>query len=79
MKKINFVSFNLFYCISSFIIPYQILSNLFVLESVNQQCMVILFSFYIYYLDLKINTDSDFNSAQINELKKEIEEIKKTK
>jgi hypothetical protein len=58
-KKIDFIAFNLLWCITSFIFPFLLLWNNFNLP----QLFVI--SFSIYFLDVNNNTTEDYLKYQI--------------
>ena len=62
--KLKHLPFNLFWCASSFIVPF------FILIDVGQfnTPVSILIAFYIYFLDVKGQTDTDYLSEKIKNL-----------
>jgi len=63
-EKLKHLPFNFFWCVSSFILPFFILTemaNMNMLASIG-------IAFYIYFLDVKEQTNSDYLSEKIKKL-----------
>ena len=68
IKKIRFLWFNLIWCITSFIIPFVILSNFTDLHIF----WVIAISSYIYFMDIIQTTNREYLSVRIDRLEETI-------
>lgn len=66
--KIKHLPYNLFWCISSFLIPFYILTGI---GELNFYASIGI-SFYIYFLDIKGQTDTDYLSEKIKNLEKKL-------
>lgn len=64
IEKIKHLPSNLFWCLSSFIWPFIILTDVAQINTVAS----IAISFYIYFLDVKGQTDTDYLSERITKL-----------
>jgi len=63
-EKFKHLPFNLFWCVTSFILPFFILT-----EMANMNTLASIgISFYIYFLDVKWQTDTDYLSEKIKKL-----------
>ena len=59
--KLKHFKFNLFWCLSSFMIPFL---ALYQIEQMNVWASAMI-GFYIYFLDVKGQTDSDWISERV--------------
>lgn len=63
-EKLKHLPFNFFWCASSFILPFVILTEIAQMNTLAS----IGIAFYIYFLDIKGQTDTDYLSEKINKL-----------
>ena len=62
--KLKHLPFNFFWCASSFILPFFILTEMAQMNTLAS----IGIAFYIYFLDVKGQTDTDYLSEKIKKL-----------
>jgi hypothetical protein len=63
-NKLKYVPFNFFWCLSSFVFPFFILTEILSIGIVESSMV----SFYIYLLDIRHQSDMDYLSERIKNL-----------
>lgn len=63
-EKLKYLPFNIFWCILSFIVPFFILTEM---TQINILASIGI-ALYIYFLDVKEQTDIDYLSEKIKKL-----------
>ena len=63
-EKLKYLPFNFLGCVSSFILPFYILTEMAQMNTLAS----IGVAFYIYFLDIKGQTDTDYLSEKIKKL-----------
>lgn len=62
--KLKYVPFNLFWCISSFLVPFVLVSQILTFDTLDSALVAL----YVYLIDVRNQTDMDYLSEKIESL-----------
>jgi hypothetical protein len=66
--KLKYVPFNLFWCISSFLVPFVLASQILTFDNLDSALVAL----YVYLLDVRNQTDMDYVTEKIENLENKI-------
>ena len=62
--KLKYVPFNFFWCISSFLVPFVLASQILTFDTLDSTLVAL----YVYLIDVRNQTDMDYLSEKIESL-----------
>ena len=62
--KLKYVPFNLFWCISSFLVPFVLASQILTFDTLDSALVAL----YVYLIDVRNQTDMDYLTNKIESL-----------
>ena len=62
--KLKYVPFNLFWCISSFLVPFVLVSQILTFDTLDSALVAL----YVYLIDVRNQTDMDYLTNKIESL-----------